>query len=217
MTHLRAITAASALVPVLFLLLIATPEQAFAQRQKFKIGGGAGFAWLSNPDVDHGSTAALGGFFGFRVNDNVSVETGFNFVRSNRVFNANGVPIDQAGSIPAFRFETNRYHLDGTFVYNIGRRQPFHPFVFAGGGLVRRDEKQTDFTFEPDPETGQDILVSQEVVLDGSEYEPTGHAGVGAEIYFMFNLAARVEYRMWFPRTWEKKTHQIFFAASYFF
>jgi len=190
---------------------------AYAQRQKFKIGGGAGFAFLAHPDIELGSTFALGGFFGLRFNDNVSLETGFHYARSNRVFNENGVPVDETPDTPAFRFENSRYQLDGTFVYNIGRRQPFHPFVFGGVGMRRGDEKQTDFTFEIDPETGQDILVSSEVVLNETNYEIMGHVGAGAEIYFFYNLAARAEYRLWIPKDFSQRTQQFFFAASYYF
>ena len=188
-----------------------------AQRQKYKIGGGAGFANLKHPDLDLGSTAVIGGFFGFRFNDNLSLETNFSFVRSNRVFAETGIPVDNVPDQPAFRFQTNRYHLDEVFVLNIGRRQPFHPFVYGGGGVIRRDEKRTDFTFERDPDTGQSNLVSQEVTLNRSEYEPAGLAGAGVEFYFMYNVAARAEFRVWFPQSPDKRDRMFFFAASYFF
>ncbi len=194
-----------------------------AQAHRYKLGGGAGFASLKDPDFDPGSTAIFGGFFGLRFNDNFSFETGGTFVRSNREFNVNGVPLDEVGSLPApeqvptFRFESTRYHADGTFVIHIGRRQPFHPFVFAGGGVVRRDEKQLEIEFTFDPETGQ-VLTRDELVFSKViEYELTGHAGLGFDFYFMYNLAARAEFRFWIPQTWEKRTRTFFFAATYFF
>ena len=206
-------------VPALlaWVLFAGALRPAEAQRQRFKIGGGAGFASLANPDISLGWTFGLGGFFGYRVNDNVSIESGFNFGRSNRTFNANGVPVDQSRDLPAFRFESERYQLDGSFVYNFGPRQPFHPFLLAGGTFRRRSERQTDFIFEPDPETGLPVLVDSVVVLDETTYEPTGHIGAGAEIYFMYNLAARAEYRLWIPKDWSRRTQLFLFSASFYF
>ena len=206
-----------ALVSVMLLQWFAAVDYAEAQRQKFKLGGGAGFAFMSDPEINLGSTATVGGFFGVRFTDNVSVEAGFAWMRSNRVFAESGIPVDDTPDTPSFRFESNRYHLDGTFVWNVGRRQPFHPFLLAGGGVRRRDEKRTEFTFEPDPDTGVPILISQDVVLDGSTYEFMGHVGLGAEIYFMYNLAARAEWRLWAPQDWDRKDHMFFFAASFYF
>ncbi len=194
-----------------------------AQAHRYKLGGGGGFANLKDPDLDPGSTVIFGGFFGLRFNDNFSFETGVTFAGSNREFNVNGVPLDQVSGlpgdeqIPAVIFESNRYHADGTLVIHIGRRQPFHPFVFAGGGVVRRDEKQAGLEFTFDPETGQ-VLTREELVLSKvTEYELTGHAGLGFDFYFMYNLAARAEFRVWMPQTWEKRTRTFFFAATYFF
>ncbi|HSF15633.1 MAG TPA: outer membrane beta-barrel protein [Vicinamibacteria bacterium] len=207
-------------VHVLTLMLFVfalSPIPARAQAHKFKLGGGAGFAVLKNPEIDHGRTAAVGGFFGLRFNDNLSFEAGFSFARSNRQFNENGEPIDQVQGIPAFGFETNRYHLDGSFVVHLGRRQPFHAFLLAGGGVVRRDEKRTDIFFTFDPVTNQILERREEVTLDTKEYEPTGHVGGGFDLYFLYNLAARVEFRQWLPQTTEKRTRMFFFAATYFF
>lgn len=188
-----------------------------AQEQRFTLGGGAGLATLQNPEIDHGRTALVGGFFGLRFNDNVALEAGFNFARSNRVFDEENNPVDQSQTLPSFRFQTNRYHVDGTFVYHIGRREPFHPFVLGGGGVVRRDEKRTDITFTFDPNTGAILTQTTEVVFNNSEYELTGHVGAGFDLYFLYNLAARVEFRQWLPTTWDKRTRTFFFAAHYFF
>ncbi len=206
----------AAIIIVALLHLFAATDLAEAQGHKGKIGGGGGFAFLSDPVIDLGSTASFGGFFGRRFNDNVSIEGGLYFVSSNRVFNILGEPIDDTGGIPSFRFETTRYHGDGVLVYNIGRRQPFHPFVLFGAGVERRDDQRTDFTSEPDPETGLPIL-TPEVTFKGTEYLPTGIVGGGADIYFMYNVAARAEIRLWIPKAWNERTFILFFAATYFF
>lgn len=207
----------AAITTMCVLQWFAATNLAEAQRQKGKMGGGAGFAWLADPDVNHGSTFAVGGFFGSRFNDNVSVEAGLYYMGSNRVFAANGVPVDQTRDIPAFRFETTRFHADGVVVFNIGRRQPFHPFVLFGGGVQRVDDKRTDFTFEitpPEPPPGTPV---PEVTLDETRYVPNAIVGGGAEIYFMYNLAVRAEFRIWIPKEWEQHTHTFFFSASYYF
>ena len=51
-------------VGVLAVHLLITVHLAESQQQKFKIGGGAGLALMSNAAVDHGKTAAIGGFLG---------------------------------------------------------------------------------------------------------------------------------------------------------
>jgi len=207
----------TAITIVALLQLFAATNLADAQPQKGKIGGGGGFAWLSDPEVDHGSTFSLGGFFGLRFSDNFSVETGLYYMSSNRVFADTGIPVDDVPDTPAFRFETTRFHADGVVVLNIGRRQPFHPFVLFGGGVQRVDDKRTDLTFvivPPQPPPGTPV---QEVTLDETRYVPNGVVGAGAEIYFMYNLAARAEFRLWIPSEWDKRTHTFFFSASYYF
>lgn len=207
----------AALVTLTLAQLFAAIDLAQAQGQSGKIGGGAGFAFLSDPDVELGSTATVGGFIGYRFNDNVSIEGGLLFVRSNRVFSAEGIPVDETPDTPAFRFKTTRFEADGVLMLNIGRRQPFHPFVLFGGGIQRRDDQQTDLTFAFNPETGQQVLESSEVVLDETSYVPTAVLGGGAEIYFRYNLAARAELRLWIPKSWNERTYALFFAATYFF
>jgi Outer membrane protein beta-barrel domain len=186
-------------------------------QQRFRIGGGAGLAVLYNPDIEHGRTAVVGGSLGFRFNDHFSVETGFSFARSDRQFSEFGVPIDeQQGGIPQFQWEANRYHLDGSFLYHIGRRLPFHPYLIGGGGLERRDDKRTDFTYT----FGENNVIldrQEEVVLDTSVYEPTAHFGAGFDLYFLYNVSARVEFRWWLPTSTDKSTRMFFFGANYYF
>ena len=209
----------AAIISVALLQWFAATDLAEAQPHKGKIGGGGGFAFLTDPDVEHGRTASFGGFFGLRFNDNVSLEGGLYFVRSNRLFDEFGV-VDETPT-PAFRFETTRFHADGVLVLNIGRRQPFHPFVLFGAGVERRDNKQTDFTFEFEPDTDPPLPLplppELEVVLNETKYLPTAIVGGGAEIYFMYNLAARAEFRLWIPKDWGQRTQIIFFAATYYF
>ena len=207
----------AAIIIVALCQLFAATDLAEAQRHKGKIGGGGGFAFLTDPEVDLGKAVSVGGFFGMRFNDNVSLEGGLYFVRSNRVFNEFGVPVDQTPDTPAFRFKTTRFHADSVLVLNIGRRQPFHPFVLVGAGVERRDDKKADFTFEPDPTTGLPGLIDTEVVLNETRYSPTGIVGGGVEIYFMYNLAARAEFRLWIPKDWGQRTQILFFAATYYF
>ncbi len=186
-------------------------------QQRFRVGGGAGLAVLYNPDIEHGRTAVVGGSLGFRFNDNFSVETGFSFARSDRQFSELGVPIDeQQGGIPQFQWEANRYHLDGSFLYHIGRRLPFHPYLIGGGGLERRDDKRTDFTYT----FGENNVIvdrQEEVVLDTTVYEPTAHFGAGFDLYFLYNVSARVEFRWWLPTSTDKSTRMFFFGANYYF
>lgn len=198
------------------LLFIAT-TRAEAQRQRYKIGGGAGFASLKNTGVDLGWGVIAGGGLGFRFNDNYSLETGLNFTRSDQAFDILGLPVEEGqGVVPVYRLEANRYHLDGTFYFHIGRRLPFHPFVFAGGGLERREEKRINFHYTYD-ENNLVTDVTEEVVFDTTEYEPEAHFGAGFDIYVLYNVAARMEVRLWLPQTIDKRTQAFFFTASYYF
>jgi hypothetical protein len=187
-------------------------------QQRFRLGGGAGLAVLYHPEVEHGHTAVVGGSLGFRFNDNFSVEAGFSFARSDRFFDLLGNPVDETRGIPDYEFDATRYHLDGSFLYHIGRREPFHPFVIAGGGLERRDEKRTDITVSLDE---NNVIIPgsriDEVVLDTTEYEPTVHFGGGCDIYFLYNVSARIEFRWWLPQNMDKTTRMFFFGATYYF
>ena len=206
----------AALITAAVLCALAATKSVEAQSHKFKLGGGAGFANLHDPELSLGRTVVGGGLFGLRFNDNLSFETGFNLARSNRVYAEDGVPIEDAQAVPSFRFQTNRYQIDGSFVYNIGRRQPFHPYIVAGGGLVRRKKTRTDIVFETN-EAGQSKLISSEVVLDTAEYEAAAHIGAGVEIYFLYNVAARIEYRFYIPQSFNQYTRQFYFGGTYFF
>ena len=57
----------------------------------------------------------------------------------------------------------------------------------------------------------------EEVSLDESLLEPAGHFGAGFDIYFLSNLAARVEFRYWIPQTTERRTRMFVFGAAYYF
>jgi hypothetical protein len=186
-------------------------------QQRYRLGGGAGFAVLYNPEVDHGRTAVVGGSLGIRFSDNFSVEGSFSFAQSDRQFNAIGTPIDEnQGGVPAYQYVGTRYHLDGSFLYHFGRRLPFHPYVIAGGGLERVDETRTDFTFTFDE---NDVILdrTEQVVLDTTEYQPTMHIGGGFDLYVLYNVSARVEFRWWLPKDTDRSTRMFFFGASYYF
>ncbi len=206
----------AALITAAVLCALAATKSVEAQSHKFKLGGGAGFANLRDPELSLGRTFVVGGLFGLRFNDNLSFETGFNLARSNNLYAEDGVRIDDAQAVPSFRFQTNRYQIDGSFVYNIGKRQPFHPYIVAGGGLVRREKTRTGIVVETN-ETGQSMLNSSEVVLDTAEYEAAAHIGAGVEIYILYNVAARIEYRFYIPQSLNQYTRQFYFGGTYFF
>ena len=197
---------------VVFLLsTLGVAQPALAQRQLFKLGGGGGFSSFGNQDLDLGRAGTLGGFFGFRASDQISFETGFSFGRSNRLYDENNTAIDVFGTVPDFQFETNRYHLDGSFVYHLGRRQPFHPFVLAGGGMVLRSSKLTDF------ELNEDNVVTESSSTSTTTYQGTVHFGAGFDIYFFSNVSARVEFRWRIPQDTDRQTRMYLFGASYYF
>ena len=216
---------ATTLPVVLLVAFLAMQGSSAAQAHRYKLGGVAGFASLKDPKFDLGGTPIFGGFFGLRLNDNFSFETRVTFAGSDREFNVIGAPLDKRyiGNlrtpelIPVSRVRSDRYHADGTLLIHIGRRQPFQPFVFAGGGAVRRDYKQLDITFTADPETGDLLTRDETTFAKFTEYELTGHVGAGFDFYFMYNLAARAEFRFWIPQTWEKRTRAIFLSATYYF
>jgi Outer membrane protein beta-barrel domain len=198
------------------LVIFGWSSLAQAQSQRFKLSGGAGFALFSHPDVDPGRTAYIGGSLGFRFNDHLSLEGGFAFARSDRQYDENGVRVNQGQSVPAFRFQSAHYRLNGTVLFHIGRRQPFHPFVFAGAGLERTDETRTDLTFTFD-ENNVIINRTETLVFDTKSYQPAVHFGGGFDLYFLYNLAARVEYRLYVPQDTSRRTQVFFFGANYYF
>lgn len=206
------------LVAASFLYLLGNTTLAEAQRQKYKMGGGAGFATIYHPNVDVGRTFALGGFFGLRFNDNISLEANFNFVNTGREYGLDGIPVDEVATIPEFRFETTRYNLDANIMYNFGRRQPFHPYIVGGVGVIRWEERRIDIEFTFDPENPGAIIGREDTVtIDTRVYEPAVNAGAGFEFYFMYNVAARAEFRVWVPQTTDRWQRQFFFEVSYYF
>lgn len=206
------------LIPVVtaLTLLLFWESPAMAQKQNFKIGGGAGFAWPKAPVLDLRRGFDLGGFFGVRFNDNWSVETNFSFLRSERQFTITNEPVLEPGiQISAYNLETTRYTMDGTLVYSIGRRQPFHPFIFGGAGMMREDNKNTDLTplLEPDVDPEE---VQLETTMK-TDYYPVFSVGAGFDYYILYNVAARFEWRWWITKDFGRRTMSLFASAGYYF
>jgi hypothetical protein len=197
-------------VPLLAALLVtvAWHSTAVAQETRFKLGGGAGFAYFADPEFDLARAADLGGYIGFRFNDNVSVEIDFSFGRSKRLFTEEGEPAqDELAPFARFELQSTRYRLDGVLLYNLGRRQPFHPFVFGGAGLEREVIGLR-----------RSLTAGSEVETIDVDYLPLTTLGAGFDFYVLHNTAARFEYRWWIPPTKiDRRTSRIFFVASYFF
>ncbi len=196
-------------------LILMLAGSAPTEAQKFKLGGGAGFAFPHDPELSLQRGFDVGGFIGIRFNDSFSLETGFSYSKSDRQFNEFNAPIDEVGSeLAAFDFKSTQYHLDAVLVYYLGRRQPFQMFVFGGGGLMREGRSTTDLRplFESeDPTT---------VVLETTtttEYRPVGSFGTGFDFYVLVNVAARGEIRMWLPSDIDHRTWRLFFGATLFF
>lgn len=198
---------------ILLMLCWAASTPAWAQRQHFRIGGGAGFASFEEPELDLGRGANVGGFFALRFNDNLSLETALAFSTTEQRFDENGNALDDSSSgVPAFETDAKRYHLDLTFLYNLGRRQAFHPFLFGGAGIVREEETITDFIVNPD------LTVTPVLREELQTYRTTINAGGGFDFYVLHNVAARFEWRWWIPpRDTDRITRRLFFAATYFF
>lgn len=196
---------------VMFFLLLLVAQPALAQRHRFKIGGGGGFSSFGDPSLQLGRAGTLGGFFGIRANDSLSIESGLSFGRSNQLYDENNIAIDTFGAVPDFQLETNRFHLDGSFVYHLGRRQPFQAFVLGGGGLVLRSTKLTEF------ELNEDNMVLETGSTSTDTLQGTFHFGGGFDIYFFSNVAARAEFRWRIPQDRDQQTRMYLFSASYFF
>ncbi len=205
------------LVPVVTaLLLLFWDFPAMAQEQRFKIGGGAGFAWPKAPVLELRRGFDLGGFLGVRFNDNFSVETNFSFIRTERQFTLADEPVVEPGvQISAYNLETTRYTMDGSLVYSIGRRQPFHPFIFGGAGMMREENKNTDLTplLEPGVDPGDVELETTKK----SDYYPVFSVGAGFDFYILYNVAARFEWRWWLSKDWDRRTMSLFASAAYYF
>jgi opacity protein-like surface antigen len=215
---------------IVILLLVLSSSSTLAQEQRFELGGGGGFSWPYDPEVPLGRAWDLGGFFGIRLNDNFSVEADFSFSRSNRQSFDESIPIapTQQGegwtfrsfnTLPAFtdfQIKSTRYHLDTVLVIHLGRRQPFHPFIFGGAGVLREDQKTTDLT----PLRGANQAEVDESSLETmteTNYYPVLAVGAGFDFYILYNVAARFEYRLWTTTEWERRTQRLFFTAVYLF
>ena len=204
------------------LLVLAAP--AAAQEHRFRLFAGAGIQFFARPELSLGRGAGIGGSAAVRANEYLSLETGLFFGRSNRRYTAEDQPVEDVIAEPAYQFRTNRYHLDGSLVLHMGRRQPFHMYFLAGGGLVRRDELREDFVYEePEPSadgetpaTGIRIPIGNEVTLEWTAYSPTAHLAVGFEVYVFDYLSARAEYRIWSSRDFSFRTQQAVIGVNYY-
>ena len=211
-----------ALVLATLALLLAAP--AAGQDHKFRLFAGVGLQFFARPELSPGRGAGLGGTAAFRASENFSIATGFFFGRSNRRYTAGNEPVEDVVAQPAYQFRTNRYHLDGSIVYHLGRRQPFQMYILAGGGIVRRDERREDFIYEStDP--GQDgasdtfriqVPIGNELTLEHTAYAPTAHLAVGIEVYVFSYLSARAEYRIWSSKDFSFRTQQAMIGVNYY-
>lgn len=187
------------------LLLAGMVGSAEAQEQHFLIGGGGGFATLFDPELDLGRGTNLGGFFGFRITDQFTIELGVDFTSITRVFTEAGDVVAEGdpATVGQFELDQNRYHVDGTLYYHFGRRKPFHPYIFAGGGVERKEN--TIATLEGD-------------VTSEAEHEPTLSFGVGFDYYVLYNVAVRADGRWYLPggKT-DTRTRRLFFGVAYYF
>lgn len=193
------------LLAIVLLLLGGTLGTARAQEQHFIIGGGGGFASLFDPRLDLGFGTNLGGFFGLRANDQFTLEVSMDYTTVTRVFTEAGDRVEETDPavIGQYQLDQNRYHLDGTLYYHFGRRKPFHPYIFGGGGLVRRDNTITTFEGEVAKET---------------QHDPTVSFGTGFDYYVLYNLAVRADIRWWLPGFGtESRTRRLFFGVGYYF
>jgi len=187
------------------LLLGGMLGRADAQEQRFIVGGGGGFAALADPRLNLGWGTNLGGFFGFRVNDQITLEVSMDFTNVKRVFTQFGDVIVETDPrrVGEFSVDQDRYHLDGTLYYHFGRRKPFHPYIFGGGGLVRRDNTIAEFEGE---------------IVSETTHEPTVSWGAGFDYYFLYNVGVRADFRWWLPAgEWSSRTSRFFAGIGYYF
>jgi hypothetical protein len=215
---------------LVLLLVLSASSPVLAQEQRFELGGGGGFSWPYAPEMSLNRAWDLGGFFGIRLNDKLSLETDFSFARSNSQFFDSSVPVlpNQQGegwtfqpAIPTEPFtdwglEDTRYHLDAVLVVHLGRRQPFHPFFFGGAGVLREDRKYTDLTPLRGTSAGE-IDTENLLTRTETDYYPVVAVGGGFDFYILYNVAARFEYRLWTTTEWERRTQRLFFTAIYLF
>ncbi len=194
-------------------LIFMLAGSSLTEAQQYKLGGGAGFAFFKDPELSLKRGFDVGGFFGIRFNDNFSIETGFSWAKAERQFGEGNVPVEEIGAQAAtFEFKSTQYHLDAVLVYHLGRRQPFHMFVFGGAGLEREGRATTDlreFIVTGDAST---LETTTEVV-----YRPVAAFGAGFDFYVLVNVAARGEIRMWLPSDIDYRTWRLFFGATLFY
>ena len=213
-----------AFVPAFVALALFAAAPATGQDHKFRLFAGAGLQFFARPELSPGRGAGLGGVAAFRATEHFSIATGFFFGRSNRRYTAGNEPVEDVVAEPAYQFRTNRYHLDGSIVYHLGRRQPFQMYVLAGGGIVRRDELREDFIYETaDPGEGDQSgsfrfrqPIGNEVTLEHTAYAPTAHVAVGLEVYVFSYLSARAEYRIWSSKDFSFRTQQAMIGVNYY-
>ena len=192
-------------------LALSAASPALAQPQRGKVGGLGGISWPADPERDLPWVGTVGGFIGLRFNDNVSLETAFTFGRITREFLLDGQQVTETTPVTLERLALRRtdYGLDGTLVVNFGRRAQLHPYVLGGGGILRTDQIAS---LRPDAAS---IPTSTTSTV---QYRPTVHFGGGLDIYFMYNVSARVEGRYSFP---DFKTDlrylRLLFGATYYF
>ena len=213
--------AAPLLIVGALLLPLFAAAPAAAQDHRFRLFAGVGVQLFARPDLKLGRGIGLGGAAAVRLNDRWSIESAFHFGRSNRRYTAEDQPVEDVVAEPAYQFRTNRYHLDGSLVHHFGRRQPFHTWILAGAGIVRRDEFQEDFIYaEPDEDsgtlTGLRFPIGNEVSLETTEYAVTMHIGAGFEVYVFDYLSAAAEYRIWIPSNFGLRTQQIVVGVNYY-
>ncbi len=208
-------------VAAFLLSLFGSP--ATAQGHRFRLAAGAGAQLMAHDDLNLSRGFGIGGAAAFRFGDSFSAEAGLHFGRSNRRYTDQNQPVEDVLAIPAFQYRTNRYHLDGSLVYHIGRRQPFQMYVLAGLGVVRREEVREDYRYEePDPDadpeipTGVRIPIGVDISLDETRHRLTAHAGVGFEVYVLSHLSARAEYRIWSGSDFGFRTQQFLVGVNFY-
>lgn len=213
-----------ALVVATGCLLLLSATSATAQEHRLRLFAGVGLQFFARPELSLGRGAGLGGTAEVRTIGNFSIAAGFFFGRSNRRYTAEDDPVEDVVAEPAYQFRTNRYHLDGSVVYHLGRRQPFQMYFAAGGGIVRRDERREDFIYETaEPVEGAAptaigirIPVGNELTLEHTGYALTAHAAIGFEVYVFSYLSARAEYRIWSSKDFSFRTQQAMIGVNYY-
>ena len=213
-----------ALVVATGCLLLLSVTSATGQEHRLRLFAGAGLQFFAHPELSLGRGAGLGGTAELRTVGNFSIATGFFFGRSNRRYTAGDDPVEDVVAEPAYQFRTNRYHLDGSIVYHLGRRQPFQMYFAAGGGIVRRDELREDFIYDTtEPVEGEEptsfgirIPIGNEVTLEQTAYSLTAHAAIGLEVYVFSYLSARAEYRIWSSKDFSFRTQQAMIGVNYY-